>query len=670
MALKLNKPSPAFKITGVALLLFLIFIQLAFSVHQESISWDEGDHLFSGYMSLKHADFGLNPEHPPLVKFVAALPLLPLKLVVPKLQNRSFKVEAFLDGKEFASSNIGQNILFRARMAASVFSLALALLIFFATREMFGTVAAFIALALLAFDPNILANGAFVTTDVGVSCCMLASIYAFYRYAKSPSAWRLVVVGVATGLALAAKHTGVLLLPMMFLLAIIEIWRRVPEGAKLPWQREALRWIGMLAGTTVIAFTILWGFYGFRYQARPAGLSLNPPMGQYLENLSKPSERYVLGTAARLHLLPESYLYGMADIQMVDDFYTSYFFGKVYPHGVWFYFPGVIAIKSTLPFLLLLALSIAAMATRRFRQWREILFLAVPSLFYLAIAMSSHMNIGARHILPMYVFLYVLLGGGASALISKNQRWAYVVLLLVFWQAVDAARIFPNYIAFANELWGGPANTHKYLSDANVDWAQQLIATRQYLDKRGIKDCWFLYFAGGVADINSYGIPCKLLPNVETLWWLDQQTNVPESIDGTVLISAGDLAGMEFGPAPLNPYEQFKNLHPTAVIQYGVFVYDGHFRIPLASALSHAQISQDLMKENETQQALTEAEQAVKLAPEAVVPNTQLGDVLTEMKRPAEARPYYEKALTLCKTVQPEFQQGYVADLEKKLAAK
>ncbi len=578
MPLNPKKPRPPFVVAGVTFLLLLIFAQLVFSVHQESMSWDEGDHLFSGYMSLKHGDFGLNPEHPPLVKFVAALPLLPMQLQVPKLQNRNFKVEAFLDGKEFAANNIGKNTLFRARLAASVFSLALALLIFFAAREMFGTLAGFISLTLIAFDPNVLANGAFVTTDVGVSCCMLASIYAFYRYAKIPTPRRLVVAGLATGLALGAKHTGVLLFPMMLLLAIFEIFRKKPDGEKGDWQKDALRWTAALAAITLIAGVVLWGMYGFRYQARPAGLSLNPPMDQYLQRLSKPSERYVLGKAAAWHLLPESYLYGMADVQMVADFYTSYFFGKVYPHGVWFYFPGVIAVKSTLPLLILLVATIWAMATRRFKQWREIIFLTIPAVFYLAVAMSAHMNIGVRHILPMYVLLYLLVGGGAAALISKNSRWAYVVVVLVLWQTVGTARLFPNYMAFANELWGGPANTHKYLSDANVDWAQQLIATRKYLDQNGIKDCWFVYFAGGVIDLPSYGIPCKLLPNVETLWWVDQPTNVPESIDGTVLVSAGDLAGMEFGPPPLNPYEQFKSLQPIAVIQYGIFVFKGTFR--------------------------------------------------------------------------------------------
>ena len=129
-------------------------------------------------MSWKHADFGLNPEHPPLVKMLATLPLLNMTLKVPVLQNRNFKHEAFLGGKDFLFKNDADTMLFRARMAAALLTLALATLAFLAAQEMFGTAAAFIALALLVFDPNLLAHGAVVGTDIGLSCFMFAAIYA------------------------------------------------------------------------------------------------------------------------------------------------------------------------------------------------------------------------------------------------------------------------------------------------------------------------------------------------------------------------------------------------------------------------------------------------------------------------------------------------------------
>jgi 4-amino-4-deoxy-L-arabinose transferase-like glycosyltransferase len=125
---------------------------------------------------------------------------------LPIIQGRNFKVEASLDGRDFLYKNDASKILFRTRMAAAVLSLLLAILLFAWTREMFGTLAAFLALILLVFDPNILAHGALVTTDMGLTCFMFATIYAFYRYMKRPSWARLSVVGVCAGLALASKQ--------------------------------------------------------------------------------------------------------------------------------------------------------------------------------------------------------------------------------------------------------------------------------------------------------------------------------------------------------------------------------------------------------------------------------------------------------------------------------
>lgn len=280
------------------------------------------------------------------------------------------------------------------------------------------------------------------------------------------------------------------------------------------------------------------------------------------------------------------------------------------------------------------------------------------------------MNIGVRHILPMYAFLYVLLAGGAAALVQRDRRWAYVVLVLLAWQAFEAVHVYPTYMAYANEAWGGPADTHKYLSDSNVDWGQQLIAVKRYLNQHRITKCWFVYFPEGAVDPGPYGIPCNFLPTTDTLWWLNAPLHAPTSIDGTVLISDGDLEGFEFGPAPLNPYEEFKQIEPVAVIQHGVYVYQGHFDIPLAAALSDDQEAQNLLDAKNAAAALPQAEDAFVLAPDAVLPNVVLGDVLTVLGHADQARSHYEKALHLAETVQPAFQKGWVPAMKAKLARK
>ncbi|HEU4434224.1 MAG TPA: glycosyltransferase family 39 protein [Pyrinomonadaceae bacterium] len=651
----------AYKIAALSFLLIVLSLQLFFSTRRESQTWDEANHIFTGHRMWTHADYGLNPEHPPLVKLLTTVPLLRLNLTSPVLEERFFKEDAFLRGKEFLYQNDPDKILGRTRTVAAVLSLLTALVVFFGTREMFGTGAAFIALILLTFDPNFLAHGALITTDVGLACFMLLSVYLFYRYVKSPSALRLILAGAAVGLVLAVKHTGLLVLPTLFLLALCEII----GGNNEKTARRILKLFGSLVLITVIGCAVLWSFYGFRYAARPIGLQLNPPLAEYLKGL-EPHEAWPISTAGRFQLLPESYLYGLADVRLTANYYTSYVLGKVYPHGVWFYFPVAFLVKSTVGVLALLLLTLGVIAARRLNHGREIVFLLIPVIFYLIVALTVGMNIGVRHILVVYVFLYVLIGGATWALIRKSRKWTYVVGACLLVHSASSVMAFPNYISYANELWGGSSQTHKYLTDSNSDWGQQLKSVKRYLDERGVKDCWFLYFAAGVAEPSYYGIPCKPLPTISTLW-LNLPIEVPESIDGPVLISASNLSGVEFGPGPLDPYGQFKQLKPTAVIDHGVFVFDGKFEVPLVSAISKTQRAYNLLQARELDQALREAQQAVALAPESIQTHNALGDVLREMGQPQQVRASYERSLELAKRIEPEFQTRSLPGIEQRL---
>lgn len=697
---------PFATLVGVALLLAALAIQLFDSSRRNSITWDEGHHLYAGYESWRHGDFGLNPEEPPLVKEVAAAPLLTMPLIEPKQQGRSFKDEAFFGGRDFVFQNDVNTVLFRARMAASIFSFALALLIFAAARRMFSTTAAFIALALFVFDPNFLAHGALVTTDVAAACTMFGTIYAFYRW-RAESTWqRLIVVGLAGGLCLVTKFSVILIVPVIAILAWSE-WAfpdaLAPYGSLMSQRRSEIR-RQMLIGLPVMAalsYVVLWTSYQFRYAARPAGLALNPSFSAYVPRVHAHTAAQMILALGTLHLFPESWLYGLADTKITADSYTSYFFGHVYPHGNALYFPAAFLIKSTIPFLILLVLAILLIAFGRMYARREVLYLTVPPLVYLLVAMTSNMNIGARHLLPMYPFLYVLGAGAFVALLNFNRQWLWAALALVVWQATDALSMYPAYMAFGNSLWGGSSQVHRYLSDANVDWGQQLNDVRAYLDRRGLRDaswadenppgaldtilgsqasaarsdapaksCWFVYFPDGVVDPPDYGVPCHRLPTADTLWWMHETSDVPTVIDGVVLISDSDLEGIEFGEGALNPYEEFRHIRPTAVIDNGVYAFEGQFAIPLAAGLNDAEEANNLLKGKHPEKALVLAQRAVALAPGLVNPQVALGDAWTALHRPAEARACYERALTLAETVEPQLQKSWVTALKAKLRQK
>jgi 4-amino-4-deoxy-L-arabinose transferase-like glycosyltransferase len=655
---------PWVTITGVILLLLVLEGQLLYSVRRESLTWDEGDHIFAGYMSLKHHDFGLNPEHPPLVKMVAALPLQNMTLREPQLQNRYFKTEAYLSGGDFIFQNDFETIIFRARMAASIFALMVALLAFLSAREMFGTGAGFLALLLIVFEPNLLAHGALVTTDTGAACGLLASIYAFYRYVKSPSWGRVAVLGLAAGIFFITKHSAVLLPAMLILLAITELLRRrqVGDESRL---RQALRLAGVLVITAVIAVGIMWTGYGFRYSARPAGQQINPPLESTLGTLS-PVEGKAVTVMARWKLLPESWLYGLADVRSVANTWPSYIFGKVYAHGVWFYFPVAFVIKATLTTLIFLPLIVYAIATGKLRGWREILFLSLPPLLYFCISMTSKLNIGVRHILLVFIFLLVLAGGAAWSLICKDRRWVWPIGALILFHVISSLRAFPtSYIAYANELWGGPANIHKYLTDSTTDWGQQLKAVKRYVDERGIQQCWFAYTAEPAIPFRAYGIPCKTLPTMDSMWF-GLKTDTPSAIQGPVFISHIPLTFYESGSSLLSPYREFEKLTPTAVIENGVFVYDGTFEIPYAAAFDRAVKSRDLLEQHQPEQALEAAQAAIAIAPDYMLALMALGDAQKAVQKNAEARITFEKALAIARSMEPTAQEVWIPRVQEK----
>ena len=324
-------------------------------------------------------------------------------------------------------------------------------------------------------------------------------------------------------------------------------------------------------------------------------------------------------------------------------------------------------VKSSLTFLILLVISIWVIASGRLQNRRALAFLLIPALIYLAASMLGGMNIGIRHILPVYIFLAILIAGATSVLVKSRRHWLYAVVLLLLFQAISVTRTFPNYIGYANEAFGGPKNVWRNLSDSSADWAQQLHAVKRYTDQRNIQRCWFVYFGTGVIDYDYYKIPCKLLPTVESIW-LGTLSDATPAIDGPVFISAVDLTGFEFGAPPLNPYEQFKNLTPVDVIDSSVFVYDGHFEIPLAAALAHAQKAGMFLAGKNLPEALQEAQQAVALAPNSAHANAVMGTVLDALSRRTEARPYYESALQQALTMQPDFQRWLVPSLKQHLA--
>ena len=652
-----------------AVALFAVFAaEIFFSVRTESQTFDEPAHLYAGYSYWLRSDYGINPEHPPLVKMVASLPLLVEKPKYPEPTNFFFRADSVIGGTQLLAGSAGESRLNRARAAVSVFVVLLGLLVVLAAREMFGDATAMLALALFVFDPLLIAHGPLLGTDAGATCCIFGTVYAFYRYVKRPSLMRLAVCAVAAGLSLAAKHSAILIAPLLILISAVEVAMWEPRAAEGSRWRYALRLGGSLVAIAAVSLGILWAFYGFRYQARPGGTQITPPTAVYLQDLHHPAQARVIAFAERHHLLPEAYLYGLTDVTILsDDGRVMFLFGKVYPNGRWFYFPAAFLIKSTLGFLLLLALVPFARGIWRSGSRREVLFLAIPPVVYFGAATASKLDIGIRHVLPIMPFLIVLAAAAAVSLGQQSRGWAWAVAVLLALHIGSSLHAFPNYLPYSNEVFGGPSQTHRVLSDSNVGWGGGLKALHAELERRHITQCWFAYSAPpNPAD---FQIPCKPLPTFFTMVMGGGQESVPEQIQGPVFVSSEEIVGSFWGSPEMNPYLDFVEMRPSRVVAGEILEYDGNFPARKIAAVGQFIMANGLLRQGKADQAVTHAEMAVALDPSSLYAHETLAFVYAANRRREDAMREYQAAMQVFGAVNPEFAKDVFPLPQNPLAA-
>jgi 4-amino-4-deoxy-L-arabinose transferase-like glycosyltransferase len=672
-------PSPHLSVrrllVGIAAaVLFCIYaMEVTLSSRALSATWDEPTHIMAGYRYWLAGDYGINPEHPPLAKLVGAFPLLFMHLKVPSIGRDDSKPTVVIRGRELVYRNDADALLLRMRLAEAVVGLLLVLLLFEAGHRMFGAGVAWAAVVLAIFEPNLLAHSTLVTTDFAFTCFYVAAVYALWRVAERPTLLRLAGCGVMSGLALASKHSALLLLPTLALLAAVEVACRA-NGAGVDVSarrgvvgRDMRIWVGRLIVIYGLAVLVLWGFYGFHYQARPDGLPLWQSVSTYTQVLKGHFEPWLINTAARFRLLPESYLFGLIDVLWITKGpRLTFLLGRLYPHALWYYFPVAFVIKSTLGFLALLVLGVAAIRSWSGEFHRKAAYLLIPPAFFMGVAMTSGTNMGIRHVLPIYPFLILAAAAGAWVLVQRHRAWAIVVAALVALHLASSLHSLPDYLAYSNELFGGTSNTYRNLSDSNVDWGQGLREAGQYLERRNIKDCWLAYF--GTADPAYYHLPCRLLPDPFLRWWRDPIEVPPEHYRGVILVSGTQLAAPYWGWYLLNPYSGFLAAKPVANIGGSVLVYEGNADLRSAAVIAHIYKAWDYVESGDQELAIQEALKTEELAPEHPAPPFILGMVLAKAKRTEAARIQFETSLNLAEAIRSEYGQLCVTAAKAQLA--
>jgi tetratricopeptide (TPR) repeat protein len=533
-----------------------------------SATWDEPIHLTAGYAALTRGDFRVDPSHPPLLRMWAALPILALRpsvdidtAAIDGAAPATWLSEAYGFAHRFMYvENDADRMLAGARMMIVLLGAALAVIVFSWARAWLGLVPAITALLLCALEPNLLAHGSLVTTDLGVTVFAFAAIFFLWRTCERPTRLNALAAACCSALAVVSKFSAILLAPIIIVLLLIAVARRALSF------RTAAAVAGVMAVTAIAG---IWAVYGFRYlpsespgwvfdfTTRPAGA--DPSM-----------VREIAGWVDRHHLLPNAYTQGFVYAQTSSQQMPSFLAGERSTEGWWYYFPIALLIKTPLALLLLLALGVAVtLRQARALGVQTLAFVFVPIVVFLGAAMASGINLGLRHVLPIYPFLILIAAMSVKGLLDSGRRWAPIALTVVIaGGAIELARVYPNPLAFFNQLVGGPAYGYRYLADSNLDWGSNLKRLREWMARNRVEHVNLAYF--GQADPEYYDIDCTHLPGAPGF---ATDAIARPRLPGYVAISPTIMQGVYAPPQWQLFYEPFANLEPAAVLGHSLRVY-------------------------------------------------------------------------------------------------
>jgi dolichyl-phosphate-mannose-protein mannosyltransferase len=523
----------------------------------ETQTWDEGIHLSAGYAYLTRGDYRWNPEHPPLAKLMSALPLSFLHLDLPVRGDGWQKGDETRVGIDFLYHNRtpADSILLASRGMTILLSLLFLLSVAWWTRRRFGPAPALLALCLCAFDPNLLAHGRYVTTDFPVTVFYFLACALSVDYLLSGRFRDLAPAALAFALAIVTKFSAVLLIPTLPALYALRWWQSPREFS---WRRL------LTAAALFFAFTLVMVNIVYWPETVRCWTTHVPPLTQEV----KPDGLVgnILYRAGKwMHLPAHTFLVGLNKVAAHNrEGHSSYLLGMRSDQGWWYYFPVVFAVKSTMAALAATLLLLAAGLGIIWRV-RRIDFvwlgLLIPPLIYFLFSMTSAINIGMRHILPVYPFLYVAAAALlAQAFPKRAARWLMMALAAL--QVAECASIAPDFLAFFNALSGGPGNGPRYLVDSNIDWGQDMKKLVKWLDARGTRAAYLMYF--GNAQAPAYGLQVLNYPGaLDKAGW--------DALDGFAAASVTPLQGVYL---PLDALARLRLREPVAKIGWSLYVYD------------------------------------------------------------------------------------------------
>ncbi|MGH3942226.1 MAG: ArnT family glycosyltransferase [Pseudonocardiaceae bacterium] len=587
------------------MLLIVMFGLGVGSMADDSATVDEVAHISAGYSYLHYGDYRLNPEHPPLIKDLAGLPLQFMDLNFPD-KDAAWTTETngqWGSGRSFIYhiGNDAQAILYWARLPILLLAVSFGIVLYRFVSHRWGKAVALVALAFYALSPNIIAHAHYVTTDLGALVFMFLALMGYIRFIERPNLLNLSLLSLGLAGAQLVKFSSIVLYPILLLITIgvVIVWKR-PQS----WISRARIYVGGLVAASALSIIWVWIYYIPHVIYMPADIQeqlisgmLNGRVAGLSDNLIalshyvalKPFVQYLLGLAM---------VYGRATGGSI-----TYFNGQVSDQSFHLYFPELFVIKTQIPFLVLGLIALSLMLIRVYRRGlvqeigvmiREQLPLCTLGFFafcYFAISVAGNLNLGIRHILPVFVPFFVLVAVATVSLIRRpaDIRWRVVstgaLATLLVWYAAATFWIYPSFTAYFNELIGGPANADKYVADSAVDWGQDLVRLKHFVDSHPeIEKLALDYFGGGEPRYyfceRAYDGQGRLIATVDgydcsqSVYepWRSDQAPYPGQY---IAVSETYLQNDRWYSAQRGDkgYEYLLNMQPVAKIGYSIYLY-------------------------------------------------------------------------------------------------
>jgi 4-amino-4-deoxy-L-arabinose transferase-like glycosyltransferase len=568
----------------------------------KSPTMDEPLHATGAYAHVFLHDYRVNPEDPPLWNFWAMLPhrasSLTLRTDSPlwaailsdTAPQMSFSIITLFQQQ----GNDGVRFINHSRAMMVLLGVALGAVIAVWAWQLAGPVAAVSATLLYTFDPNFLGHAPLVKNDVTITLLMTAMAWCLWRAGRRATVLNLLAAALVLGAALTTKFSGILLVPMFAIVLVIR--------AAMPSEWRVMRWTlatrqarfvasgAIIVVSAILSVAMIWAVYGFRFEPTSQPGSRLPTQRMVEATIKNqlfirnghqwPSDEQVKSArpgpfvrailfVEQHKLLPQAWLYGLLFTYQSALVRESFLIGNYSMTGWWYYFPLAMLFKTPVGTILA---GIGALVVMRFVRPRDMwmrVALGVPLVIYALAAMSGNLNLGVRHVLPLYPLMYV----GAAVLFARARSarpraagtiGAVIAMVL----AVESGVSFPNYIAFFNTAVGGSRGGFALLSDSNLDWGQDLPLLAEWQREHPDSTLYLGYY--GSTDPAAYGIRYLNMPGG---FYLNRELHVPQP-PGVMAISASRLQGVYLDPVLRDYYANIRDhQQPIAILGGSIYLY-------------------------------------------------------------------------------------------------